>query len=107
MKTFKAVRPADAFPNRKRLLGFTLIELLVVIAIIAILAALLLPALARSKQQALGIKCMSNYKQLVAAWKMYIGDFAGYMPPNSTEETDQDLPTWIRGLDGLYAELGR
>src|ERR1035441_436415 len=79
--------------------GFTLIELLVVIAIIAILAALLLPALARSKQQAFIAKCLSNDRELTLAWLMYASDNNGVLVGNAPLDTPPytNGQSWIMG----------
>jgi len=72
-----------AMANRHRRGGFTLIELLVVIAIIAILAAILLPALAAAKDRAYRIRCVNNVRQLIQAANVYAGDFGDNLPPTS------------------------
>ena len=76
-------RPQPDFGSAMKRAGFTLIELLVVIAIIAILAALLLPALATAKQKAMTAGCQNNQKQLQMAWFLYLGDNADVMVPNN------------------------
>jgi prepilin-type N-terminal cleavage/methylation domain-containing protein len=84
--------------------GFTLIELLVVIAIIAILAALLLPALNKSKLKAQGIQCMTNHRQLCLAWRMYSDDNREALLYASDNPNDPStIPrTWVTGYLQWY-----
>jgi prepilin-type N-terminal cleavage/methylation domain-containing protein/prepilin-type processing-associated H-X9-DG protein len=93
-----AKRPSSGRP------AFTLIELLVVIAIIAILAAMLLPALAKAKGKALQTACLSNYRQLQFCWQMYVDDHVDLLPANEAINISANraalsvgLNSWLEG----------
>jgi prepilin-type N-terminal cleavage/methylation domain-containing protein/prepilin-type processing-associated H-X9-DG protein len=80
--------------------AFTLIELLVVVAIIAILAAFLIPALARAKDEGRKAACISNFRQLQLAWQMYADDHTDRFPFNTAsigQGEDENNPNWVAG----------
>src|SRR4051794_30180796 len=87
--------------------GFTLIEILVVIAIIALLVALLLPALGNSKIEAQKIACINNIKQLSLAWQLYADDHDDTLVNNhGINQTILQRENWVNNMQDMLMSEG-
>ena len=90
--------------------GFTLIELAVVIATVAVLAALLLPALAGTKPNTQAFQCLENHRQLILGWQMYAQDNSDILPPNdypymTAPPRDGTEKNWVFGSEAVTLDF--
>lgn len=92
--------------SRRTLIGFTLVELLVVLAIVALLIAMLLPALGRSREHARRILCGNNARTIAAATLMYSDDFKGYVPDNAQRGAYGRYTIATENRRALYLDYG-
>jgi prepilin-type N-terminal cleavage/methylation domain-containing protein len=104
MILYSDVCPKGCHRNRPR--GFTLVELLVVIAIIALLIALLLPAMANARHAPIRVRCASNLHQLFLAYANYAQEYAGFLPNNETANANDLLWLNVKIKDTLVKDFG-
>ena len=94
---FSTMKPSQTLSPVASRRAFTLLELLVVIASIAILAAMLLPALSKAKTKSQGISCMNNLRQMMLGWRMYPDDYRDFLLASLPPGDASGRPNWCTG----------